>query len=113
MSADTNDTGGNKSFIVIVTPRARPDKVDSARHALEAIAEPTRANPDCYEFRIFQDKNDLQSFTLIERWVSLDAVLVHGRRDYMAEYMALKDDIFETPPRGKFFHELSTARSDD
>jgi quinol monooxygenase YgiN len=95
-----------ESFIVIVRPRAKADTIDEARQALEAIARPTRANPDCLEFRIFQDQRDTQSFVLVERWTSLEAVLAHGRRSYMADYVAKKDTLFETPPKGDFYCEI-------
>jgi len=82
-------------IVFMVLLRARPDKIEAAERALEKIADPTRANPDCQEFRIFQDHADPHLFTLLEHWVSPQAVMAHGRRDYMAEYMATKDSIFE------------------
>ncbi|WP_433722432.1 putative quinol monooxygenase [Nocardia sp. CA-129566] len=92
-------------LVMLVRVHARPDQIDVAQRALEKIAGPTRANPDCLEFRIFQDRDDPQSFTLLEHWVSLEANIEHGKRDYMAEYIATKDLIFDAF-RGEFVQEI-------
>ncbi|NUW35641.1 antibiotic biosynthesis monooxygenase [Nonomuraea sp. SMC257] len=82
-------------IVFTVRLRARPDKIEAAERALEKIAGPIRANPDCLEFRVFQDRENPHLFTLLEHWVSVQAVTTHGQRDYMAEYMATKHLIFE------------------
>jgi quinol monooxygenase YgiN len=92
-------------LVVLVKLHTRSDKIDAAQRALEKITEPTRANPDCLEFRVFQDRDDPRSFTLLEHWVSLEANVAHGQRDYMAEYLATKNDIFEDIS-GDFILEL-------
>lgn len=92
-------------LVVLIRLHARAGKADAAQQALEKITDPIRANPDCLEFRIFQDRDDPQSFTLLEHWISLDANMAHGRRDYMAEYMATKDELFEDLD-GQFVQEI-------
>lgn len=82
-------------ILFLVRLQARPDMSDAAERALEKIADPTRANPDCLEFRIFRDRDNPHLFTLLEHWVSVQAVMAHGQRNYMAEYVATKDLIFE------------------
>jgi quinol monooxygenase YgiN len=98
-AADRKQVASPKEYpgpiVFFVRLRARPDKIDAAERALEKIADPTRANPDCLEFRISRDRDNPHLFTLLEHWVSVQAVMAHGQRDYMAEYMATKDLIFE------------------
>ena len=95
---------------VIVTGRARADQIEQAKTALMKIADPTRANPDCLDFRVYQNRYDPQSFVLYERWVSERALLNHGKADYMAEYNANKDKLFEALGAGNvdggFFQEI-------
>jgi quinol monooxygenase YgiN len=86
---------------VIVRLHARPGNTDAAERALEKITDPTRANPDRLEFRILQDLDDPRSFTLLERWGSLQANRAHAQRDYRAT----KDEIFETID-GEFAQEI-------
>jgi quinol monooxygenase YgiN len=95
---------------VIVPGRARPDQIEQVKTALMKIADPTRANPDCLDFRVYQNRYDPQSFVLWERWVSEQALLDHGKSDYMAEYNAQKDRLFESLGAGNvdggFFQEI-------
>jgi quinol monooxygenase YgiN len=90
---------------IMIRLRARPGQVHRANVAFMKIADPIRANPDCLEFRVYQDRDDPQSFVLWERWVSEEALFAHGKRDYMAEYMAEKDQIFESID-GEFLQEI-------
>lgn len=92
-------------LIVFIRLHARLDQIDAARHALEKITDPIRANPDCLEFRVFQDRDDPQSFTLLEHWVSREANTAHGQRDYMAEYNAVKYALFDDIS-GDFIDEI-------
>ncbi|WP_460067973.1 putative quinol monooxygenase [Streptomyces sp. YKOK-I1] len=91
--------------VFLVRLRARRDKIEAAEQALKKIVGPIRANPDCLEFRILWDRDDPHSFTLLEHWVSVEAVMAHGQRDYMAEYVATKDLIFEETS-GEFVQEI-------
>jgi quinol monooxygenase YgiN len=86
------------SLVFLVKLHIRPDKIAAAERALEKITEPTRANPDCLELRVFQDRDDPQSFTLLEHWVSLEANVAHGQRDYMAEYRDAQDHLRDPRP---------------
>ena len=95
---------------VIVPGRARAGQIEQAKTALMKIADPTRANPDCLDFRVYQNRYDPQSSVLYERWVSERAPLNHGKADYMAEYDANKDKLFEALGAGNvdggFFQEI-------
>ena len=51
-----------------------------------------------------------QIFVLSERWVSEETLFAHGQRDYMTEYNAQKDALFESLG-GEFLMEIS--RPDD
>ncbi|MDT2661030.1 antibiotic biosynthesis monooxygenase [Enterococcus hulanensis] len=57
------------------------------------------ANPDNFEFRLLQDKNNSNIFILMEKWKSMDTVAAHGKRDYMTEFVPQKDELFDTLDR--------------
>jgi quinol monooxygenase YgiN len=90
---------------VLIRLYAREGQVEAALRELRTIIEPIRANPDCFEFRVFQDKETPRKFTLVEQWTNMEAVLAHGQRDYMADYMATKSTVFESI-EGEFVTEL-------
>jgi len=93
------------SIRIIINGHARLDQIEHAKAALLKIIAPIRANPDCVEFRVYQDQHEPQLFVLWEEWISEDALIAHGKRDYMAEYMAQKDNIFERL-NGNFLQEI-------
>jgi quinol monooxygenase YgiN len=109
-STETLTEEDSQELLVMIHPRAKEGKVDAAIAALEMITAPSRANPDCLELRVFQDNDNPRNFTLIERWVSMDAVVAHGKRDYMSEYNATKDDIFESL-EGDFLREIDPVET--
>ncbi|MFC4123328.1 putative quinol monooxygenase [Nocardia rhizosphaerae] len=61
---------------VIARFRAAPGQEDRLRTALEAMIEPTLAEPGCLFYQLFTDPNDSAAMVLVERWssaVDLDA----------------------------------------
>ncbi len=97
-----NHTGPVNVLIHLYT---RESDVEAALRELRKIIAPIRINPDCREFRVFQDKDHPRKFTLVERWASMESVLAHGQRDYMADYMAAESIIFESI-EGEFVTEI-------
>ncbi|WP_340672804.1 MULTISPECIES: putative quinol monooxygenase [Enterococcus] len=53
-------------------------------------------NPDSFELRLLQDKNNSNIFILMEKWKSMYTVAAHGKQDYMTEFVAQKDELFDT-----------------
>ncbi|MFF0227005.1 putative quinol monooxygenase [Streptomyces sp. NPDC004629] len=95
-------------LFVQIELQARPGRTDAAERALEKIVAPTRANPDCLEFRVLRYRDDPRAFTLLEHWTSMEATDVHGESDYMAEYMAAREENFGVLSVA-FIHELLPA----
>ena len=90
---------------VIVNGRAKPNRIEEVKLALMKVADPTRANPNCLGFHVYQDRYDPQEFILCERWISEQALLDHGESDYMEEYNAQKGEMFESLA-GHFCQEI-------
>lgn len=90
---------------VVINARARPDQSERANAALMKIVNPIRKNPDCISFHVYRDADDPRLFILFEEWKSKEALFLHGKRDYMKEYMAQKDILFEELSGG-FFQEV-------
>jgi quinol monooxygenase YgiN len=84
-----------RPVMVVVHARARVGMEHVAKRELMAIAEPIRANPDCLDYRVYQDRRDGQSFVFYERWVNEPAFEAHLERDYMDAYKSRVDDLFE------------------
>jgi quinol monooxygenase YgiN len=104
-ASDKNTPHHIKFLSVLIRLYAREGQVEAALTELRKIIEPIRANHDCFEFRVFQDKKAPRRFTLVEQWTNMEAVLAHGQRDYMADYTATKSTVFESI-EGEFVTEL-------
>ena len=99
------NTGPVEPVRVVIHARARQGQIERASQAFAKIAAPIRENADCLEFRIYQDRNHPADFVVWERWIDMEALIALGKTDYMAEYHAQKDEIFESMS-GDFFEEL-------
>jgi quinol monooxygenase YgiN len=85
-----------RPLMVAVHVQAHPDQIDRAKAALMEIADPIRANPDCLDYRVYQDRRDPSAFLFYERWVSEAAFEEHLGRDYMGAYTAIVDELFSS-----------------
>lgn len=98
----------NDPIRVVVRLTAAQDRIDDAERLLLGIVGPSRANPDCLEFRIFRDTDDPAVFTLYEHWSSFAANRAHAAMDYMAEFVATSDDVF-TSTEPSIVDEIAAA----
>jgi quinol monooxygenase YgiN len=85
-----------RPLMVAVHVLARPGQAELAKAELMKIAEPIRANPDCLDYRVYQDRREPLKFLFYERWVSESAFEQHLEREYMDDYKAIVDELFES-----------------
>lgn len=103
--ADALPTPPSGALFVEIKLQARPGRTETGEQALKKIVAPTRANPDCLEFRVLRYRDDPRAFTLLEHWTSMAATDAHGESDYMADYLATREENFEVLSVS-FIHEL-------
>ncbi len=53
---------------VIARVKARPDKVNELRSALNSLIEPTRKEPGCLSYNLLQNNEDPTEFAFVEEW---------------------------------------------
>jgi quinol monooxygenase YgiN len=63
---------------------ARPDTIDEVRRILLSLIEPSRAEPGCLKYGLFQNADDPTDFTFVETFASEDALKVHAAAPYIA-----------------------------
>ena len=73
--------GSNKhagsSISVIAQIRAKGGSEDEVRSALEKLPEPSRKEPGCLKYDVFEDKHYTGSFFTYEEWDSEAALETH------------------------------------
>lgn len=98
--------------VAIIT--AKPGKRDEILAAARANLEAVRAEDGCIEYGPFIDTEDagrIQSpvgpdtFVVVEKWASLDALKAHARAPHMAEYANKVKDLIAD----RKVHVLSSA----
>ena len=77
---------------------ARPDTVDATRDALAALVEPSRAEPGCEHYALFQSADEPTRFQTVERWASADAVRAHLATEHVRAAFAAAPDLLGAEP---------------
>jgi quinol monooxygenase YgiN len=85
-----------RPLMVAVHVLARSGQIERAKAELMKLADPIRANPDCLDYRVYQDRREPLKFLFYERWVSESAFEQHLQREYMDDYKAIVDELFES-----------------
>src|SRR5512140_3091191 len=73
---------------VIARHFARPDTVDAVRGILRSLIAPTRAEPGCLKYELFQNVDDPTDFTFVETFASDAALAAHAAAPYVASLAA-------------------------
>lgn len=69
-----------------------PDHRERAVELATEMAEATRAEPGCLEYRFSSDLTDPNTVYIFERWESMDDLEAHFETDHMARFQT------ELPP---------------
>ncbi len=73
---------------VIARHFARTDTVDAVRAVLLSLIAPTRAEPGCLKYDLFQNVDDPTDFTFVETFASDAALAAHAAAPYVAHLAA-------------------------
>jgi len=73
---------------VILRLSAKPDKVDELKRVLTGLAAPTRQEPGCLSYEIFQNLADPCDFTFVEEWASDAALDAHWQAPHTQDALA-------------------------
>jgi quinol monooxygenase YgiN len=84
--------------IILAEARAKPGKEAELAEALRA-AGPTRAQPGCIAFSLWQQQGEPGALVGFERWASEDAHQRHLRGAHIERLMRRMADVLAEPPR--------------
>jgi len=74
------------ALIVAGKVRVRPDKRALAIEAAERMANATRQEAGCREYRVLTDVSEPNTLFVFEVWDSVDAMIRHFQTAHMAEF---------------------------
>lgn len=84
---------------IIARITARPGCEERVRTILQDLLPPTRAEPGCQRYDLFQDEDDPLEFVTIEHWAEQAAADAHLRSAHVAAAIAAVSELLASPPR--------------
>lgn len=96
---------------VVITGRVRPDRLDLARAALEAVIPQVIANePACRGIRVHEDPEDPCRLLIIEQWESVEAFTgPHMQTPHQQAFFAQAQEFLDGEPTFTFWRETIAA----
>lgn len=89
------------ALIVAGKVRVRPDKRALAIEAAERMAEATRREAGCREYRVLTDVSEPNTLFVFEVWDSVDAMIRHFQTAHMAEFQEQLKKVAAAEPEVK------------
>ncbi|MEU6559380.1 putative quinol monooxygenase [Nocardia nova] len=82
---------------VVAELRVIPGSEDRLRTALEAIVEPSLAEPGCLSYQPFTNPNDPAHMVVVEEWQDADALETHFKTDHFQHLAGVLEGILAEP----------------
>lgn len=73
-----------KGTRVIATFKARPGREAELLEVLTELIAPTRAEPGCRLYELWQNRKDAAELTFVEEWSSDEALAAHAKSKHIA-----------------------------
>ena len=96
----------DQKHTVVVILEAQAGKEDELKVALEAVVEPSRAEPSCLEYRLHQDQDNPAQFMLYENWVSKEKHQEQFEKSYILALGAKLGSLLAKPYQVLFAKEV-------
>ncbi|MCV9935424.1 antibiotic biosynthesis monooxygenase [Boseaceae bacterium BT-24-1] len=88
-----------ETFICIAVLKARPEHRERLRQNLLALIEPTRAEPGCLDYVLFELQDEPGTFYMREAFTSAAALEVHKATPHFQAFAATAGDLLAEPLR--------------
>jgi len=85
-------------LIAIGVVRAKAGQEQELGRRMAALLAPTRAEPGCLAYDLFQSSEDSAVWVLLERWRSVADLDAHVSTDHMAAFLARSGEVLDGPP---------------
>ena len=78
--------------------RAKPGQEEELGRRMTALLSPTRAEPGCLLYDLYQSTEDPSVWVLIERWRDATDLDAHVQTPHMQAFLARAGDVLGGPP---------------
>lgn len=93
--------------IIIARISSTPDAAPQLREILQALVGPSRNEPGCLSYELFQDDEQPADFITVERWTDDRAAEAHLATPHVAAAIAQASKLLGQPPLIHRFTQLA------
>ena len=93
--------------IIIARISSTVGGAEELREILTALVEPSRQEPDCLSYELFQDADHPPDFITVERWADDSAADAHLGTPHVAAAIARATSLLGQPPLIHRFRQLA------
>lgn len=72
-------------ILVIAKATVKKDKLDEFKNAALKLVKNSRTEDGCIEYALYENKEDIYSLTIVEKWRDQEAIKKHGGTDFFKE----------------------------
>lgn len=97
-----------EALVSIAILKARPGQRDQLRESLLALIEPTRAEPGCLDYVLFELRDEPGTFYMREAFTSAAALEAHKAMPHFQAFAAKAGNLLAEPLRLVFLDRVSS-----
>lgn len=86
---------------------ALPDQVETLKALLLTLIIPTRQEPGCLQYELYQNQTDPTDFTFVELWENEEFLASHLQSSHIQEALGQLDGLVLHPPDIRRYQALS------
>ncbi len=98
----------SEKLVSIAILKAKADKHDALRQGLVALIEPTRKEPGCLDYVLFEAKDSAGTFYMREAFKGQAALDSHMNTPHFLSFSATLDSLLEEPLKLIFLEQISS-----
>jgi quinol monooxygenase YgiN len=98
----------DETLVSIAILKAKPGQRDQLRESLLALIEPTRAEPGCLDYVLFELRDEPGTFYMREAFTSAAALEVHKATPHFQAFAAKAGSLLAEPLRLIFLDQVSS-----
>lgn len=94
---------------IIAELKAKPGKIESLKAALSALIMPTRQEPGCFDYMLFQLRDEPNTFYVRESWRGQQGLDDHINLPHFQHFIAQMDDLLAVPLKLTYLNSIEPA----
>lgn len=93
----------SNSIRVVARVNVRPEKLEEALGAFNALVAGSRAEDGCISYEMLQNMEDPQDLTFVEEWASKEILDEHFATPHFTAAASRVDELLTAPPEIKVY----------